>query len=495
MPRPPLSPSARISVLALCGGLALTAGAAATTGTEPHNLLVVVLDDVGVDKIASYSGSDAPNAPSTPTLAGLARDGVSFRNAWSNPTCSPTRAAALTGQRAERTGIGEGLPPGPGLDPDVRTIADLLGEAGYATAAIGKWHIGAKRNHALQVGFDHHSGTRANVGPGGYFHWQKFVDGVDAGRQRGYATSATADDAVAWINRQAGPWFAWVAFHAPHRPLHAPPAALHTRGSLDSATSPAAALYAAMLEAADRELARVIEAAAPNATVIVFGDNGTYADAIEPPFDPEHAKKSAYQGGVHVPLFVAGKAVAADNRGSSSSALIHVSDLFATLAELAGSTETAEDSISFVPQLRDAHTPGRATVYTSGFQPNGGPPIPERYVRAARNERFKLIRTGGIGSGENRHELYDLIEDPHERHDLAAARERDRAAHLALEALSRVIDAHEWSGPVEPAAARGTLLRFIASLIAVALALTGAMVLRRRQSRRHARPADPTASD
>jgi arylsulfatase A-like enzyme len=446
-------------------------GAATPLAASAENYLVVLLDDVGVDKIGAYA--EAPDPGRTPTIDALAARGVLFRNAWANPTCSPTRASALTGRRAELTGVGIGLPPGPGLDPDERTIADVLRERGYATAALGKWHLGRPRE-ALESGFDTHRGTRANLGPGGYFHWRKLVDGVDRGMQRHYATSATADDAIAWIGEQAGPWFAWLAFHAPHVPLHAPPDGLHSQGDLAGANEPA--LYAAMLEALDRELARVLEAAGTDTTVIVLGDNGTYERAIEPPFDPAHGKQSLYEGGVNVPLIVAGPAVPARNRGKEAVALVQATDLFTTLAALAGSEEGAADSVSFAPQLADASAPGRSSVYTSRFSPNGGPPDPASYERAARDARFKLIRRS---SGPP--ELYDLARAPHEQHDLLLAplapeAERSRTA------LARLIDRLEWSEG-EPAGLDGPALwRATAMVVLVAIGAVAALRLARRSA-------------
>lgn len=408
-----------------------------TAEANATNYVVALLDDVGVDKLAVYHSG--PEVPSTPTLDALARRGVVFRTAWATPTCSPTRAAALTGRRAERTGLGAGVPPGPGLSADEVSIADVLRGAGYATAAIGKWHLNHEPRHPLDLGFDTHRGARSNVGPRGYFDWRKFVDGEDQGRQTRYATSDTADDAIHWIEQQTGPWFLWLQFNAPHPPLHSPPAHLHTRGDLSKAS--ASTVYAAMLEATDTELGRVVAAAGEDTTFLIMGDNGTYGRAISAPFDNQHGKRTVYEGGVRVPLIVSGPDVPRANRGQQSDALVQSSDLFATVTELAGFPASAEDSVSFASQLRDPSKPGRSAVYTSRFRPNGGPPSKTEYVRAARNERFKLIR--GPGTNE---ELYDLSRDPHESQNLLA---RPLAADAAdaRARLSEVVDSLEWQGP------------------------------------------------
>lgn len=442
----------------------------------PANYLIVLLDDVGVDKVGAYA--EAPEPPPTPTLDALARQGVLFRNAWANPACSPTRAAALTGRRAELTGLGKGIPPGPGLDTDELTIADVLGEAGYATAAIGKWHLEHDPEHPLNLGFDTHRGSRSNVGPGGYWNWRKFIDGVDQRRQTTYATTDTANDAIAWIEAQTRPWFVWLSFNSPHLPLHAPPSRLHTRGDLVGATFPE--VYAAMLEAVDTELARVLAAVDSDTTIIVMGDNGSYAQVIEPPFDSEHGKRSVYQGGVRVPLIVAGADVPAANRGAESGALVQATDLFATIAELVRSSATADDSVSFAPQLADAAAPGRSMVYTSWFRPNGGPPDLNVYARAARGARYKLIRTLG-----SRQELYDLVADPHESEDLLL-RPLTPSAETALGRLSAFIDAHEWGRSTAERRAPDGRAAWVLIAAAAATIVLGVLLLRLR---RRASPA------
>ena len=445
-------------------------GLAPRAGVASH-YVVVLLDDVGVDKFAAYG--EAADPPPTPTLDALAARGVLFRNAWATPACSPTRAAVLTGRRGELTGIGTGIPraslrSGEGLATDERTLADVLRSEGYATAAIGKWHLGHDAVHPLEVGFDTHRGSNSNVGKGGYYRWRKSIDGVDQGWQTSYATTDTADEAVRWIEAQTGPWFLWLSFNAPHLPLHSPPPRLHTRGELSGARPPL--IYAAMLEAMDAELGRVVAAAGPDTTFFVMGDNGTYGVAIEPPFDSSRGKRSIYEGGVRVPLIVAGADVPVANRGTESAALVQASDLFATVSELAGSRATAEDAVSFVPQLLSPSSAGRSVLYTSRFLPNGGPPQADEYARAARDARFKLIRR----QGDSRQELYDLGSDPFETTNLLEEPLEPRA-QAALRLLSGVIDAKQW--PRSPAASRGDF--GWALLVCGAFLLVGLLIARR----------------
>ena len=450
-------------LLALVGGLPEIA--------QPANYLVVMLDDVGVDKIAAYG--EASVAVRTPHLDALARDGVLFRNAWSNPTCSPSRVSALVGRRPELTGIGAAIVSrSPGLSSEEVSLAQVLSDQGYSTAAFGKWHLGHDPGLPSALGFDTHRGTLGNIGRRGYSEWRKYIDGVDAGWNTTYATTDTVNDAIQWIEAQQSPWFVWLAFHAVHRPLHEPPPQLHSYGVLDGRG--AVRRYSAILEVLDTELSRVLAVVGPDTTIVVMGDNGTYSIAIEQELDGDRGKGTVYETGINVPLFVAGPDVASDNRGRESQALVHLSDLFATLSELVGSAASAEDSVSFVKQLVDASAPGREWLYTSWFRPNGGPPAPANYLRAARDARYKLLRLPG------RELLFDLAADPHERTNLLdGALEAD--ARKALSRLAGVIDSHEWRGQ-ESGGSTG-----LWGAIAFAIALAGATGLWLRVRRHRGR--------
>ena len=124
-------------------------------------IAVIVLDDVGVDQLSCYGeGTDFPN---TPTICKLAKSGILFRNAWVNPTCSPTRSTIQTGRYAFRTGVtapGIPLPLGETTLPEV--LADQLNaQLGFSTAQIGKWHLAGERQQSAQL-----PGQRQSPGPG-----------------------------------------------------------------------------------------------------------------------------------------------------------------------------------------------------------------------------------------------------------------------------------------------------------------------------------------
>jgi hypothetical protein len=170
-------------------------------------------------------------------------------------------------------------------------------------------------------------------------------------------------------------------------------------------------MASAMAEALDTEIGRLLSAVNgvdPDAYVFFWGDNGTPGPVIQSPF--RGSKGSTYEGGINVPLIVKGPGVAS----AECDGLVNGSDMFATLAELSGSSATADDSVSMVPYFSNPSASLRDFIYAEGF--NNGETFPASDHRLAiRNDRFKLIRNyqGGISE-----ELYDMDQDPFEANDL-----------------------------------------------------------------------------
>lgn len=344
----------------LSAGLAITLGWTVTAHSTP-NILLIIGDDMGVETVASYGVGENP--PMTANIDDLARNGVRFTNFWSQPVCSPTRATIVTGRYGFRTGIGRPvtnrgpLPEPPqipgwaqpyvntqtgggmgmgadelqslprhGLGIDEYTLPhafDANGRLGYATAAIGKWHLADADNgwqdHATQIGFDYFSGGLTG-GVESYFAWNKVVDGEVTGAV-GYAPTEKVDDAIAWIEARGGsPWFMWFGFNLPHTPLHTPPD--------DTRTGTSEGEYAAMIETMDAQIGRLLASIEPdvleNTFVIFMGDNGTPSGSVTAPFQPGRAKGAIYQGGVNVPFIVTGPGV---QRGAVSGALVNSTDI------------------------------------------------------------------------------------------------------------------------------------------------------------------------
>ena len=208
--------------------------------TRP-NILIILADDLGYSDIAPYGSEIA-----TPALAGLAAGARRYRTFYNAARCCPTRAALLTGRYPHAAGMGgmvspAGAAPGPGpyqgyLRPDVPTIAERLGAAGYQTWLSGKWHVGESTEHwPHRRGFNRSFGLIS--GASSYYTIrtdqprlrQMVTDSLpftppDTGF---YATTAYSDFAVERVldaGRDTTPFFGYLAYTAPHWPLHAPEA-------------------------------------------------------------------------------------------------------------------------------------------------------------------------------------------------------------------------------------------------------------------------------
>ncbi len=328
-----------------------------------ENILLIIADDLGADSFP-LTGSAGASLPPMPNLTALKNSGVLFRNAHSQPTCSPTRAAMLTGRHPFRTGIGAQLTGA--TSPQLQASEFTLPEAfaanaglGYSLAMFGKWHLnaGAGTNDTPRTvgGWPHFAGTIIGALPD-FSAWTKVINGV-ATATTNYATTDTANDVITFItSRPAGtPWFACAAFNAPHAPLHVPPAALHTYGTPTTNR----AQYEAMCQALDTEVGRVLANVNLATTTVIFvGDNGTPQNVIQTPYNAAHSKETLYDGGTRVPLIIAGPAVVSPNR--ESTAPVNCADLYSTILELAGidvaSTQPAANPIdakSLLPILKN----------------------------------------------------------------------------------------------------------------------------------------------
>ncbi len=388
------------------------------------NVLILVLDDVGVESIGAY-GHAAADAPPTPSLDALARRGVTFTSAWAQPLCSPARAALQTGRYALRTGIGTG-PVSVSWAPDVSpplplseiVLPEMLerGGAGYAHAAIGKWHLGTASvggpNAPNLAGWGHYEGVLDNVlPPDTYQDYMRVTNGVPQ-LTSGYMTTRDVDAALAWIERAQGPWLVHLAFHAAHEPFHAPPPHLHTR-DLASAGPPELdprPYHLAMIEALDTEIGRLLASLDPatlrETVVILVGDNGTPNDVLAASTTPGHGKGTHFESGVRVPLIVAGPPVA--RPGAVCDALVSIVDVFATVADVAnvdlGDPDvippgTELDSVSLLPYLAEPGRPSlRSVLFAEHFYPNGsGVPAGGQFVTAESGDPLVCQKNIGFG--------------------------------------------------------------------------------------------------
>ena len=411
----------------------------AATLAQGPNVLLIIVDDIGVDMLSVYG--EASQYPPTPNINALRAQGVLFRNAWAAPLCSPTRATLLTGRHGFRTGVGNvttagyaNNPPAyelPRCEYTIPKVLDLAATA-PAHAAIGKWHLGNNLNGAALApniaGFDHFAGALTCC-LGNYSGWQKTVNGATATRPV-YATLDNATDAAAWIQARSGPWFLSLSFNAPHSPYHAPPDGLQSYDNLLSfdpasssrnCTGTTRLCYEAMIEAMDTKIGDLLAAIPPavraETTIMLVGDNGTPGLGVAP-FDQGPAKGSLYEGGINVPLIISGRGVATPNAESQD--LVHTVDLFSTVVELlTGALPEAflpagwvVDGRSLVPILNGTQTgPFRTRVYSELFSTAVA-------TRAARSERYKLIEQRNGAAVLLWEEYFDLQNDAFEQDNL-----------------------------------------------------------------------------
>src|SRR5688572_2865073 len=307
-------------------------------------------DDLGVDALPLYGLDHRVKPSQTPNLMALARLGVRFENAWAAPKCSPARAALPTGRAAFRTGIGNVIEAGGySLPPDELTLPEMLARwapVPYATAFFGKWHlerIGSARPCAATAlhGYQHFAGTLFEVPEDpGYCDWRESVcDGSSSAKVRlfEYMPGVIFDQAAAWMARR-GRWFCLLAPQSPYNIPHVPPAdlqSLRDDPSCASCTSGTRACYDAAIQAFDTKLGQLLEALGPDwperITVFFLADNGTPA-LFNRYWPPDHTKLTLFEGGVRVPFVVAGRAVAPGRRGTASSALVSITDVYRTVA-------------------------------------------------------------------------------------------------------------------------------------------------------------------
>ncbi len=394
--------------------LTLQVAASLGAGTPPPSFVVVLMDDVGRDKVAAYG--DHPQPAATPNMDRLAAKGVLFRNAWACASCSPTRATLLTGRFADRTGIGTVIRATDGvatpLARDEMTIPKAL--PNHTSLTLGKWHLadgGDSATHANLLGFDAFLGWSMS---NDYFNWTENNNGTLRPRS-GYYPLELSSSALRVIEHAKDPYFLYYCPLLAHHPFHEPPAQLHP---LSPGSGGNHVKHLQMVESMDTILGRLLDTIDLDTTYLfVIGDNGSPSGTVTPPFAPGHVKGTIYEGGVRVPFLVAGPGVAP---GAECEKLVQVTDLFATIVDLAGAPPVprgAEDSISFAPLLANpAAQHGRHWMFAHRFPfPGSSHAFIER--RALRTDRWKMIDNGTGGDVE----LYDLANDPFETMNLMAS--------------------------------------------------------------------------
>jgi len=419
--------------------------AAANKSSAP-NIVIILADDLGWNDVG-YHGSEI----NTPNIDRLAAEGLELDRFYAQPTCSPTRAALMTGKSPKTLGISRAIAKNQkmGLDLSERILPQRLNLLGYRSLMVGKWHLG---NYTPAYapparGFEHFYGfLSGGIGywdhnHGGGHDWQRNGKTV---REEGYATHLLGDEAVQLIEQHQSqqPLFLYLAMAAPHMPNEAPQSSIDEYASI---SNPNRRIHAAMVTELDTQIGRVIDALEQqqmlNNTLILFasdngglsGDSPEGASVIKRlgnlgdfffgrpvpigvleefakfAFDGgsdngllRGTKTSTLEGGVRVPaLLWWPERISA----GTYTEFISVSDILPTLLEAVGGPQSIPEGINGASQwrslMKEEQTP-KPDYLVTGFDNT-----------ALYQPPWKLI-TG------DRLELYDVFADPTERNDMAA---------------------------------------------------------------------------
>lgn len=373
--------------------------------SPPPNVVLIITDDMGWGDLGVYGARDVR----TPNIDALARAGVRFTDFYSNGVlCTPTRAGLMTGRYQQRYGMEVALPSeganggDRGLAANGHTLPRLLKGGGYATALVGKWHLGYKPDFSPTAhGFDYFFGLKSG------YHDYYTHHGSD-GRPdlwendrpievTGYMTDLITDRATTFIERSAGkPFFIDIAYNAPHWPYQRPDKPSVAVGNSrhlmpgDSATSTRAD-YVAMVERVDRgvgEIVRTIDrlGIARNTIVIFTNDNGGEWLSSNRPFF--NRKWTVWEGGIRVPAIVrwTGQIPA----GKVTPQVGITMDLTASIVAITGTpvpTDLRLEGTNLFPLLRGNQQPTERVLFWRTAAGN-------RLQKAVRSGDWKLVVDG-----------------------------------------------------------------------------------------------------
>lgn len=432
--------------------LAVTALHAAAA--DRPNVLLVITDDQGYGDLGAHGNP----VVRTPNLDAFAKESVWLKNFYVSPVCSPTRSSLLTGLYNYRTGVVDTFVGRSLMRPDVRTLQEYLGEAGYRTGLFGKWHLGDNyplrpEDRGFQTTLWSRGGGLAQpsdppeVDPKTAYFDPVLVRNGKEVRTTGYCTDVFTDAAVEFIAADAKkPFFAYVAYNAPHGPyqVHDRYVEPYRKRDLGADAFPKlgrpwatpklnaeeiARAYG-MIENIDANFARLLKAltdagAADNTVVVFLTDNGPGGVRFNAGL--RNRKGTVYEGGIRVPCYVRWPAEL--TAGTVVSARAAHIDLTPTLVHACTGGVPNLDGRSLLPLLRrpNAAWPSRPLF----FQWHRGD-VPEKFrAFAVHRGGLKLVQANGAGEGakwQPKFELFDVDNDPFETTDLSAEKPAELAA-------------------------------------------------------------------
>ncbi len=421
----------RMTLLFLSGILLLLlparAASAAPQDQPRPNFVLILVDDLGATDLGCFGSTFYE----TPHLDRMAREGMQFTTAYAACTvCSPTRAAVLTGRYPARLHLTDWIAGHKRPYAKLRvpafhqqlpleevTIAEALKPAGYVSASIGKWHLGGDGFLPKRQGFDLNVAGDHRGQPPSYFDPFKIPTLADA-KEGEYLTDRLTREAEAFLTQNKDrPFFLYLPHYGVHTPLQAKPEVVAKYKAKSKPGDPHSnATYAAMIESVDDSVGRLLKKLdelkiADRTVVFVTSDNGGLLNSTTN-LGLRAGKGSAYEGGVRVPLLVRWPGVV--KPGSVCAEPVISVDFFPTIMEIPRFKHFHEvDGHSMVGHLRQLANVQRDGIYWHypHYHPGGATPY-----GAVRSGDWKYIEFYEDGRGE----LYNLKEDPAEKHDLAA---------------------------------------------------------------------------
>ncbi|GAA1491254.1 sulfatase [Brachybacterium sacelli] len=375
-----------------------------TTPSPAPNIVLIFMDDMGYGDL-SCTGSSLIR---TPRMDSVAEQGITFTQMYSAaPTCTPSRAALLTGRYAQRVGLPRVIfPEEPeGLSHEEVTFAEMLGQQGYACGAFGKWHLGARREHSpLRHGFDRFVGLPySNDMHPVVLHVD---DEVEEDVDQSTLTRRYTDEAMDFIDEhREGPFLVYLPHTMPHIPLHVEEG---FRGTS------AAGTYGDVIECLDHHVGRLLDhledrGLAENTLVMITSDNGPWFEGSTGGL--RGRKIDTYEGGIRMPFLA--RWPARIDAGSVCTTPACFIDLMPTLATLTGADcpeDRPLDGVDITDCLLGGEVPERPLFFFSHW-----------HLNAVRRGRWKL-HVDRFPTKDLRElpQLFDLEADPGENYNLAS---------------------------------------------------------------------------
>jgi arylsulfatase len=447
-------------------GLALAAFLSGPAWAEPAepwegrrpNIIFLLTDDQGYGDLSCHGNP----VLRTPHLDRLHDEGVRYTDFHVSPTCSPTRAALLTGRHEFKNGVTHTIYERERLTLQATTVAQVLKAAGYTTGIFGKWHLGDEPDHwPNQRGFDemfiHGAGAIGQSYPGScgdvpgntYFnpvllHNGRFV------KTTGYCTDVFFRQALRWIESVKGrkPFFCYLPTNAPHAPLEVRPE--DGKRYAGTVKDPQVAKFFGMIANIDDNVGRLLsklrEWGIERDTLVVFmNDNGGTAGVSVFNAGMRGAKVTPWLGGTRAASFWRWPGTLTP--GDVNRLAAHI-DFFPTVAELVGAklpdaVRAQVEGRSLVPLMRDpkAAWADRLLFTHVGRWPQGAKPAAYKYAHCSvRSPRWHLV--SDARDGKKQWQLFDVPADPGEKTDVA-----DKHPEV-IQALDAAYD--RWWDSVQP---------------------------------------------